>query len=431
MSTTSPHGMSSSEKRVVVTGLGVVSPLGSQIDAFWHRLVNATAEPEIESVSTIVGKTAEFTGQLADFGELPPAARKQLAKSLKVMNRETQLGVAAGLQALRDCDLTSAYKPTRIGIAFGAGNACVAPEDFQAGVHACEDGAGGVDLSEWGSRGLPEMAPLWLLRCLPNMAACHLAILANLQGPSNTITQQSLGVDLALAEACRILRSGDADAMLVGGSGTTLGGLHRLHAVWADAGGPETATSSEISPSRRLSPSEGAAALVLETLADAVQRGARIHGEVLACVSVSRGRSRASSAPLQLAAAEALARSRLTWNDVEHVHLPDIGTAADMRAGWTPPSSESGREHPRIPAVSGQALWGNAGAGSSAIDLVANLLALNRGQLFAAPLTGECLTDAVRPGEASRGESTGTACLKFSRHGDRQVTCVALARVPA
>ncbi|MCA9056215.1 MAG: hypothetical protein KDA75_20435, partial [Planctomycetaceae bacterium] len=228
MLTTSCDGTSSFGVRIVVTGLGVVSPLGSEIDTFWRRLAAAGSEREIAAGSASAEKTAEFTGQLADFGELPPAVRKQLAKSLKVMNRETQLGVAAGLQALRDGDLAGVYLPEQIGIAFAAGNACIAPEDFREGVQACRDDRGGVDVSAWGAQGLPEMPPLWLLRCLPNMAACHLAILADIQGPSNTITQHSLGVDLAEAEACRFLRSGDAQAVLVGGVGMRVEGLNRL-----------------------------------------------------------------------------------------------------------------------------------------------------------------------------------------------------------
>jgi hypothetical protein len=92
-------------------------------------------------------------------------------------------------------------------------------EDFQAGVQACSDD-NGFDSDRWGQDGIPEVAPLWLLKCLPNMPACHLAILNDLRGPGNTITQRDVAANMAIAEACRIIRDGDADAMVVGATGT-------------------------------------------------------------------------------------------------------------------------------------------------------------------------------------------------------------------
>ena len=438
------------DQRIVVTGLGVVSPLGIGVERFWDRLMTSnrpesctqilaerrTGPAESEDADGLAhrpGQIEEFSGRTADFGELPAKSRKQLAKSLKVMNRETQLGVAAGLQAFRDSDFAEAYSSEEIGISFGAGNACVAPEDFRAGVEACSDGAGGVDLSKWGAHGMEEMAPLWLLRCLPNMAACHLAILANLRGPSNTITQRGLGVDLALSEACRILRSGDAAAMLVGGAGTTLSGLNRLHAVWsrtdAEEDGPEGTVSGD-----DFFPAEGAGAVVLESLESARRRGATIYGEVLASVSLSGGNPRTGGRAHTIAAhsaEEALRRSRLSWSDVGHLHIPgydpvSAGTTGNF--GIDSRLTETGR---KLPVVSGRDRWGDGGAGSTAIELVASLLALHNGALFASPPSSASIPDSGLSLVTMAGEAAGENCLKFNRLGSRQATCVALARASA
>ena len=106
---------------------------------------------------------------------------------------------------------------------------------LKQGVQACTDGSGGFDSERWGQDGIPEVAPLWLLKCLPNMPACHLAILNDLRGPGNTITQRDVSANMAIAEACRIIKDGDAEAMLVGATGTTLSSLdRRSQGGWAD-----------------------------------------------------------------------------------------------------------------------------------------------------------------------------------------------------
>ena len=178
--------------RIVVTGIGVVSPMGRTAVALWHSLTSnqdaadSAADGSVQHRGIPI-RAAEFTGRIDDFCDLPAGKRKAIQKSLKLMNRETQMGVAAGQQALQDSGLLADYDPGRTGICFGAENFAVMAEDFQAGVQACS-GDNGFNSDRWGQDGIPEVAPLWLLKCLPNMPACHLAILNDLRGPGNTIT---------------------------------------------------------------------------------------------------------------------------------------------------------------------------------------------------------------------------------------------------
>jgi len=485
-------------RRVVVTGLGVVSPLGSTAETFWQRLT--TPEPAREPAAggrqspdnswPRAGGPADFAGRIEDFAGLPADLRKQLAKSLKVMNRETQLGVAAGVQALADSGVRGVYEPDRFGVCFSAGNVSVSPEDFQAGVQACADPHGELDLSRWGTSGLIEMAPLWLLRCLPNMPACHLAILHDLRGPNNTITQRDVAADLAVAEACRAIQAGVADAMLVGGTGTTLTPINRLHARCdgeigdefdgdgprglsgggrdgigddGDAssaderlgGDPDVAKLRELArrwrgddpqaagATRESAPSEGAAAIVLEDRAAAVRRGARIYGEVLATASASRlhGAHGAVRPPaVVVAVKQALRRAALTPESLGHLHVPgwnglqrmssDVwALSAAFRALPGQPGADA-----CLPVVAARARLGHAGVGSGALELVASLLALDRGELFS--LTADSVpggdsgpsADAVLRLVFDRGAPAGSSFLKISQSARGQASCVVVGR---
>lgn len=416
-------------RRVAVTGLGVVSPLGCGIEQFWDRLAQPSAacgalrRPRPFDLWS-QACPADFRGEVEEFGDLSPPVRRQLAKSLKVMNRETQLGVAAGYQALRASSVLGAYPPERIGVTFGAENVCLVPEDFQAGVLSCRDAEGHVDLSKWGSHGLSQVAPLWLLRCLPNMPACHLAILADLRGPNNTITQRELGTDLALAEACRVIRSGDADAMLVGGSGTTIAEMNRLHAYWSCEEDSDESGACSIDGWKGV-PAEGAGAMLLEDMAFALRRGACIYGEVLAAVSTTGRGSRIGTGGRQPMPVSwrtmrlALERAQLTPEGIGHLHLAEFGMLPWMDEMDFPANSAR--------VVSARGRIGQAGAGSSAMELVASLLAMARGELFDSGGSAAADRSPART-VARRGEPAGESFLKLSQYGRRQASCVAVAK---
>jgi 3-oxoacyl-[acyl-carrier-protein] synthase II len=124
--------------RIVVTGIGVVSPVGRTAAAFWHSLTSnrdaadSAADGSVRQSGASVG-VAEFTGRIDDFCDLPAGTRKAIQKSLKLMNRETQMGVAAGQQALQDSGLLADHDPDRIGVCFGAENFQVMPGRLSGG----------------------------------------------------------------------------------------------------------------------------------------------------------------------------------------------------------------------------------------------------------------------------------------------------------
>lgn len=201
-------------RRVVVTGIGVISPAGRSSADLWQSLregrsgIIRRAAPDL-SEFPFGGAVKDFRIE-TDCGPVDSEIAKAIRKAAKLMSRDAQMAVAAGQQALVESGLRG-VDPERVAVCVGAENVAPLPEDFRAGVRACSEHGQDFDLSGWGDRGLPEIAPLWLLKCLPNMPACFLAMFNGLRGANNSITAGSVSANLALAEAYRQIGDGQAD----------------------------------------------------------------------------------------------------------------------------------------------------------------------------------------------------------------------------
>ncbi len=427
--------------RIVITGIGVVSPAGRTVGQFWRSLTTPPM-PATHASSDDGDRAdgpagmADFSGRIDDFGDLPTATRKAIRKSLKLMNRETKLGVAAGQQALADSGLLEwdGAVRERTGVCFGADNVSILPEDFRAGIEACSGEGGEFDFDRWGTLGLAEVEPLWILKCLPNMPACHLAIVNDLQGPNNTITQRDVGANMAVAEAVRKLTWGDADAMLVGATGTTLSAFNQIRARWEGdvAAECESAVCRPFDRRRQgPAPGEGAAAFVLEKLEIALQRGAPIYGEILAAAAASRlGHDGAAACGRALVGAmkQSLKRSGLRPESVGHVHAHGLGTMASDAAEAAAIRDVFGTHCLQTPVVAAKSRLSNAGTGAGAIELVASLLALKQDALFPLWNSDEpdptCQLRLVQDG----GVPAGDSFLNLSMFGRGLASCVAVGR---
>ncbi|MDQ7012199.1 MAG: beta-ketoacyl-[acyl-carrier-protein] synthase family protein [Mariprofundaceae bacterium] len=427
-------------RRIVVTGIGVISPIGYNKEQFWQCLVDGCSgvgrlewEADNTMSSFVGGRAKDFQGQIGDFGVLDKMQKRSIGKALKLMNRETQMGVAAAGQALAESNLlTGETDRERVGVCFGAGNVSMLPEDFLAGIQACTDESAGYDFQRWGTDGLAEVAPLWLLKCLPNMPACYIAIFNDLRGPNNSITQREASANLALAEACNIISDGAADAMVVGGTGTTLQAFNLIH-EWVD----REIARGDSDPEKMCRPfdlqrqgavlAEGAAAFVLESLDQAARRGAPIYGEVIgagsSCV-LDLNRTPHIDEALAHAMQAALAQAGLPPECIGHVHAHGLGTRRSDINEAQALRRVFGRHTDHLPVVAAKSYMGNSGAGSGAIELAASLLALKHGRLFrilnCEQLDPQCPIVPVRSAEVEPG--TSFINISVAPHG--QASCV-------
>ena len=439
--------VTSSERRgvrVVITGVGLITPLGNSKDALWQNLAagrsgvaGITSLPANALPVDFAAEARNFTGHVDDFGPLEGEQKKQVRKGLKVMCRECQMGVAAAQLALADAGLgIGKCDPERTGVVYGSDYMITQPDEFTAGIIDCLDESRRFHFSRWATQGMSKMNPLWLLKYLPNMPASHIAIYNDLRGPNNSITQREASGNLALGEAYRVIARGHADVMVAGATGTRVHPMKAVHAALgeklAESNGDPAAAARPFDLNRSgMVLGEGAAAVMLESLPSAEKRGATIYGEV-----IGTGSSAVSGRDLTAQLGQALANSmraalreaRVTPEQVGHIHAHGLATrkcdveeASAVRAVF-------GEAADRVPVTAAKSFFGNLGAGSGIVELIASLLALGHRQLF--PVLNyqtpdpECRLRIAAGSAADPGDS----CLNLSVTPQGQASCVLVRR---
>lgn len=388
--------MTEERRRIVITGLSAICPIGTGMDEIWQSVstqrsgvTSPTCWPSEALPIRAVGEARQFTGHIKDFGEMDKESQKNLRKSLKVMCRECQMGVAAAQLALNAASLNSGtLEPERIATSFGSDYMVSSPEEFTEGVKACLDGEGKFEFRRWPTDGMPRLFPLWLLKYLPNMPASHVAIYNDLRGPSNSITMREASPAICICDAMHTIRSDRADAAVVGVTGTRLSLTKAMHAVQQEEVAitdekPERACRPFDRHRHGMVPGEGAAAMVLEELSTARKRGAPIYAEVLAAFSaavldrhcVARRRD-----AMRLALVGALREAGLKPTDIGFVmahglstHSCDIEEAGALSDVFGPNG---------VPVIAAKSYFGNLGAASGLVEIILGILALRHSQLF-------------------------------------------------
>ncbi|MEN0110902.1 MAG: beta-ketoacyl synthase N-terminal-like domain-containing protein, partial [Planctomycetota bacterium] len=340
------------ERRVVITGVGFVTPLGSTKETLAAALsegrsgVSRRPSEGDEAYLPIGAFADQFTGGIGDFGELDAPRKKAVRKGLKLMCRETQMAVAAAQHALADAGDADAFDPERVGVVLGSDYMLTLPVDYAPAIQKCV-ADGSFDFDRWGGDGLGEMPPLWMLKYLPNMPASHIAIYNDLRGPNNSLTLREASGLAAIGEATRILAGGRADRMIAGATGTRVLPMQAIHAlqsktavpggppVLSDApGGADPATLSRPFDRDRVGAvcGEGAGMVVLETLDAANARGATIYGELsgfgsaVVAQPTPRGLVGNNQQAIASAIRAALADANTQPSDLGHVNADGLGT---------------------------------------------------------------------------------------------------------
>ena len=171
-------------RRVVVTGLGVVSAIGATKDAFWSACregrggLKATTKDDPLPITTYAPADC-FTGDILDFGELDAAQKKAIRKGCKLMAREIQMGVASAQLAIQDAKLHGDYPALRVGVSFASDYIVTTPQEMIDATFACRevvDGVARLRFDKWRELGMKKMTPLWQLKYLTNMSASHITI---------------------------------------------------------------------------------------------------------------------------------------------------------------------------------------------------------------------------------------------------------------
>ena len=381
-----------------MTGLGLVTPIGIGADAVFAALVDGQSGiRRIEAFdasrfdSTIAGAVPPF--KVADY------VPKSYRKSTKVMARDIAIAVAAAYEAVKDAGLRTRclidrsevegppnVDSTRFGANIGAGLICADLTELAGALATAQDEDGKFSYRKWGQDGMRNLTPLWLLKFLPNMLACHVTIVHDAQGASNTITCGEASSHLAVGEAFGTIRRGAADICICGGVESKLNPMglirqslqKRLTTVSNEA--PENACRPFDVNRAGTVVSEGGGLLILEALEHAEARGARIYAEVVGFGASANTHSWSEPHPegegISLAIRNALADAACGANDVELVNAfgtgivrYDVSEARGIRAALGPRGET-------VPVLATKSALGNNGAGSGAIDLALTVLAM-------------------------------------------------------
>ncbi|HOA52434.1 MAG: beta-ketoacyl-[acyl-carrier-protein] synthase family protein [Thermogutta sp.] len=360
---------------VVITGVGIVSPIGIGCEAFWESLcAGRSGITKIEALreqawaSSIGGVVTNFDAK----------DRVRPRKALKVMSRDIQMGfVAADLAVEMSGIKSSGVEPERLGIVFGADLIPCELDEIQNAIRRCiVDGH--FDFSLWGQYAMSDLYPLWLLKYLPNMPACHIGIAHDARGPNNTLTLAEVSGLASLIEAVRVIQRGEADVMIAGGTGSRIN-----PSIWVREGAYELSKRVD-DPQHACRPfdaardgmihGEGAGAVVLERRDHAVARGARILAQVLgyACTFEPRRLHHpVQGTAIRQAIRLSLRMADLAPRDVGHVNAHGVSTVDDDRAEAKAIHSELGD----VPVTALKSFFGNLAAGTGIVEMAGSLLA--------------------------------------------------------
>jgi 3-oxoacyl-[acyl-carrier-protein] synthase II len=367
-------------REVVITGIGIVSPIGIGRGPVWDSITAGRSGVRALPTLAAAGWLAPFGGEVSDFD---PKELVQPRKSLKVMSREIQFAVAAAELAWQDADLAGAtIDPDRFGVVGAAGLLYCELEELRAPFNAWmarED----FDIERWSRLAMGEMYPLWMLKYLPNMPACHIGIRYDSRGPNNTISEGDASSLLAIAEAADVIRRDQADLMIAGGTGSR---LNLTDLMWRC--GAELSRDGQCQPGEVCRPfdanrsgmvyGEGSGQFVLESREHAERRGAKILGRVAGAASRSESSAadqRPTGDAIRRAIDASLAAANLAPADIGHVNAHGNSTRDDDRIEAVAIRQVLGN----VPVTAPKSFFGNLGPGGGAVELAVSLLAMNEG----------------------------------------------------
>lgn len=371
--------------RVVVTGVGVVSPIGIGNDQFWDSLTHNRSGIDFLKSMDAESLPSPFGAEVSDFN---PATMLRDRKFVKVMSRDMQLGVASARLAMQDTGLAdSDVDPYRKGVVYGAGRMTTHPSELAAAIQASMDEENKFSVTRWGEGAVGHIAPLWLLKQLPNMPACHISIDHNARGPNNTITCRDTSALMALAEAVRVIEGGRADVMIVGACSSNIhpvdiAKFHRFEGLSKRHDDPERACRPFDFERDGAVVGEGAATFVVESYEHARARGAEIYAEVLGVGSGSDGKGQPNEAAglgLVRAIEASFRRSQIAPTELGHINAQGKSTQPDDIVESRAYHRAMGDCVLKVPVTAMKSFVGHFDAGAGAVELAGTLLSLKNG----------------------------------------------------
>lgn len=363
-----PHPNGNGRVRVVVTGRGVISPIGNSIESYWQNLLAGVSGVEQVSLFDASAFPTQIAAEVKGWDPSEWMDRKEARR----MARFSQFGLAAATQALTDAEMSAESMDDGVGILLGTG-------------------VGGFDQSYAGmqalhsERGWKGISPFTLPTALANIASYHIAVAHNIKGYLGTYSAACATGTQVIVEAAEVIRRGWAHTLLTGGTEAAInqvafGGYSTMRGMSTRNEDPHGAIRPFDRDRDGFLMGEGAALFVLEELNHALERGATIYGEVMGGASTSDAYHIAQPHPdgdgIVRALKLASKYSGVSLDQIDYInpHGPGtpLGDAIEVKAF----KHAFGERAPQIPISSTKSMVGHAMGAAGALESLAALLTL-------------------------------------------------------
>ncbi len=370
-------------RRVVVTGVGCMTPVGKDVKSMWESL--CAGRSGIGGITHFDASNfpTRFAAEVKDFnfGDYVDDPER-----FEHAGRNIRFAIAAAKDAMKDSGiLDSGLEPERLGVYLGAGEG---QQDFMIFMNmvaqAQQDGE--VDLAQFTRIGLEQLNPQAELEQEPNMPSGHLASLFNAQGPNLNCLTACAASSQAIGEAAEIIRRGDADAMLSGGAHSMIHpfgvtGFNLLTALSTRNDDPQGASRPFDKTRDGFVLGEGAGMVILEELERARKRGAQIYGELIGYGSSAdayritdihpEGRGAVSCIKMALRDAE------LNPEEIDYINAHGTSTAVNDRVETMGIKQALGEASKDSPVSSIKSMMGHLIAAAGSVEAITCLQAIN------------------------------------------------------
>jgi 3-oxoacyl-[acyl-carrier-protein] synthase II len=357
-------------RRVVVTGLGALTPIGNSVSDYWNNLINGVSgAAPITRFDASKFKT-RFACEVKGFNPEDYLDRKEARK----IDPFSQYGLCATIQAMRDAGLDgeNKFNPDRAGVIWGSGIGGL--QTFQ---DECFNFAKG--------EGTPRFNPFFIPKMIADICSGHISIMFGMRGPNFTTVSACASSTNALIDAATYIKLGKADIIVTGGSEAAvceagIGGFNAMHALSTRNDSPETASRPFDLDRDGFVLGEGAGALVLEELEHALKRGAKIYAEVVGGGMTADANHITAPHPEGLGALNvmrnALQDAEMTADQIDYVNVHGTSTPLGDVAETKAILGVFGEHAYKLNISSTKSMTGHLLGAAGAIEAIASILAV-------------------------------------------------------
>ncbi len=357
-------------KRVVVTGLGAITPLGNNVSDYWDALLQGkSGAGPITHFDASLFKT-QFACEVKGFNAADYIDRKEARK----MDRYTQFAVAVAKDAVADSGLNLETEDlTRIGVIFGAGIGGISTFEEEVGNYACTKERG------------PRFNPFFIPKMISDIAAGQISILFGFNGPNFGTVSACATSSTAIAEAFNYIRLGKANAIVTGGAEAAItvsgvGGFNAMHALSTRNDDPEGASRPFSASRDGFVMGEGAGCLILEELEHALARGAKIYAEVAGTGASADAYHLTASHPdglgAKLVMRNALEDAEMAPEDIDYINVHGTSTPVGDISEAKAIKEVFGEHAYKLNISSTKSMTGHLLGAAGAVEAIAGILAI-------------------------------------------------------